>query len=562
MMNFLKPLAIFLLFICLAFLIFGITINYDFVFDDVPRVKNNEFIKQPSNFFKIFTSYYAGETSGVYRPVTVASFSLNYFLFGIKPWSYHLINIILHIINSWLLFLLLKKISKQKYLPILSSLLFLVLPIHTEAVVGIIGRAELLGFGFSLLCFILLIKNKSKSRLKIGLACLFLLSGLLSKETAMAVIPIFFCLVVFDFRNYIYSWLSLVFTFLIYFLIRILVLGENLLTNNATLVENPLKFVTIKERVLTGFKVLYLYLQKTLLGTNLSSDYSYNQITMVDKYTDLYTSAGVFISLVFLILICWPFFKRSSSILTISLAGNFFWWPYLLISNLGWPIGTIMGERLMYFPSAGICIFLALFFLFIKKLKPSKIFNLVWLIIFIFLIFFYSYASYDRSLEWKDEKTLFKSAAIKSPNSVLSRSNLGAMHILDREYVKAEQEILIANKIYPHYPHAVNNLGLIYLYRQDYDSAEKQFLKTLKVSPQYSNAYENLALTYFYQRKYKQAKDILLKYYFGDNHKAEFFLKELFTKNIKQAVRENNKTKQKLLIEDQSNSWPNTADME
>lgn len=93
---------------------------------------------------------------GSYRPISVISFRLNYWFSGYNPWSYHLVNVILHVVATGLVLKLGDCLLCQKAAR-LSALLFAVHPIHTEAVASIVGRAELIACVFylaSLLCYI------------------------------------------------------------------------------------------------------------------------------------------------------------------------------------------------------------------------------------------------------------------------------------------------------------------------------------------------------------------------------------------------------------------------
>lgn len=94
---------------------------------------------------------------GSYRPLCVLSFRLNYLLGGLQPWGYHLVNVLLHCLATNLLIkvarLILPK-SKSKIGEAVTGLLFAAHPIHTEAVAGIVGRADLAACNFYFLSFL------------------------------------------------------------------------------------------------------------------------------------------------------------------------------------------------------------------------------------------------------------------------------------------------------------------------------------------------------------------------------------------------------------------------
>jgi len=95
-----------------------------------------------------------------YRPVCVATFKLNYLFGELKPFGYHLVNVILHGIVSVLFYCLTKHIFGTATLPrLIATLLFILHPIHTEAVAGVVGRAEIIACLFFLSCLLAYFKS-------------------------------------------------------------------------------------------------------------------------------------------------------------------------------------------------------------------------------------------------------------------------------------------------------------------------------------------------------------------------------------------------------------------
>src|SRR3989344_955030 len=100
--------------IVLSFALFGNGIGGNFVLDDTIVVVGNPFINgQLDGFWKIFTTpYFAYQPRpGLYRPLTIASYSLNSFVFGFSPASFHVVNILLHALTSFMIFTLLYRLN-------------------------------------------------------------------------------------------------------------------------------------------------------------------------------------------------------------------------------------------------------------------------------------------------------------------------------------------------------------------------------------------------------------------------------------------------------------------
>src|SRR3990167_6251188 len=120
-LNFVKRrefLIVFVSAILLSFLVFGNGISGEFVFDDVTVVQNRGDLREPSNFFNLFISPYHQNSpkSGLYRPFTMASYSLNHNIFGSSPISFHVVNILIHALNSFLVFCLVNYLFKNRFL--------------------------------------------------------------------------------------------------------------------------------------------------------------------------------------------------------------------------------------------------------------------------------------------------------------------------------------------------------------------------------------------------------------------------------------------------------------
>ena len=504
-----QNLSFFIFCVVLVVVMYGSSLGGSFVNDDRYILQYASNWENPLSWYKIFTTNYFSDP-GLYRPITVFSYALNFSLFGSGAWSFHLINLILYFLTGYILFIFLKKLFKKPILAGLSAFIFLILPIHTEVVANIIGRAEIFALLFSLLCFWEILKKNTNKWMTV----LWFLLALGSKETAIAILPIILLLILNkykknfsfkgiltkkNFENYFYP---IFVAPLIYFSTRLFILGINFFSNNAQLTENPLKFFSLPERIFTALKILSIYVFKTLSAVNLCSDYSYNQIPIVSNFFNI----GTFLGFSFVLFSVWGIFYFFKKKFSIALALAFFLFPYLIISNLILPIGTIAGERLFYFPSIAFAILLAEGILFLWSKRKDKMWRTGSLIFLVFLSSYYIYRSFDRSLDWINEERLFISAGQCAPQSVLSLSNLATVYYFKGDYKRAEEIILDSYKIYDGYTKANNNLGLVYWKIGEYKKAEKEYFRAFKVFPHFEGVYENLALLYLSQNDEEKAE--------------------------------------------------------
>ncbi len=521
--------------ICLlaVFSIYGLTLFGDFVFDDRGILDHEALLGDFGKLHKILSMPYWTEEAGLYRPITLVSYSLNFLLLGRNPWGFHLINLLFYFGSCFLIFVLISKLFNQKILSYLAALFFLVLPIHTEVVANITGRAEILALFFSLLA----LNEILSERPRFVFLFLWPLLALGSKETAVVLFPLALFFIYLKEKNnffcqktikiYLVPFLAFLSSLLVYFGARFLVLGHQYFsTVETTIVENPLKFTTANFRLATALKITLMYFKKTFWPFNLCSDYSFNQIPIVKSWFNFGTLGGLIIVLGIIFIIIF-YFKRQP---ILSLAG--FWWliSFFLVSNFFFPIGTIAGERLVYFASLGAALFLGwIFSYFLKKYQSQKICFWSVGIFAIIILVFYSVLSLNRSADWLTEKRLFESAARCAPNSVLSLSNLGAVYYLEGDLANAKKWLLAAQEIYPDYPKGVNNLGLVYWREGDYQKARELFLRALSYRFPFYGAYENLALLALSENNIEEAKKWLREFYQGDERAVDYYLKAYFS---------------------------------
>src|ERR1043166_2469968 len=141
-----------------------------FVFDGLIAFVQNPLVHQPRFLFHAFTTDYWRGTSVdlLYRPLTVFSWGINNLLHGMRPFGFHLGNVVLHVLVSLTVFRLVNQLFQNLRLALVTGVVFALHPIHTEAVASIVGRAELLMSLFALLAlhFYLQAKMQSQQREK------------------------------------------------------------------------------------------------------------------------------------------------------------------------------------------------------------------------------------------------------------------------------------------------------------------------------------------------------------------------------------------------------------
>ncbi|HAY34255.1 MAG TPA: hypothetical protein PK536_13475, partial [Ignavibacteria bacterium] len=163
-MSRIKPIYCYLIIIVISYIVFYNSLHNEFVFDDESVIVNNASIQNTDNIVK----YFSGEEGfhkvigKYYRPLVSASYAVDFSIWGLDPYGFHLTNLIIHIIACLLLFKILSLLfSRYKYRNIFSlfgALIFAVHPIHTEAVSWISGRTDSMVSMFFFASFLFYIK--------------------------------------------------------------------------------------------------------------------------------------------------------------------------------------------------------------------------------------------------------------------------------------------------------------------------------------------------------------------------------------------------------------------
>lgn len=177
---------------------------FGFVWDDLPQIVNSPILRSWSNLHRAFGSdlwYHVARHQVYYRPLFVAWSMLNYSLFALKPWGWHLGAILLHVAAATAVFWLARLLTLEYWTAALAALIFALHPVHIEPVAWISAASDTMVTLFVLLAFAAYLHGREPSRLRRAVwwvASLVLFAcALLTKEMAVS-----FALLVF-----VYAWL-------------------------------------------------------------------------------------------------------------------------------------------------------------------------------------------------------------------------------------------------------------------------------------------------------------------------------------------------------------------
>jgi protein O-mannosyl-transferase len=390
---------------------FANSLPNDFILDDYQIVAINPEIRNIEPF-RFLTVPYWGEKSdsGIYRPLTILSFSLEYPLWQRWPGGYRLTNLLLHATNGFLIFLLARGLLRSVSAALAASALYLAHPAHTEPVVGIAGRSELLAAMFFLLAWMFF------RRRRMVLCVAAFLSSLLSKENAI-VFPAVIALDTFvfqgGFRKILGEWkrfAAVGAAAVLYLGLRLWVLGRIGFPPEAQYLQGHL---TAAERVLTSGRAFLKYFQLLIAPVDVTGDYDFNSIP-VAHLTDWVAWAGLL-----LIAITVVFAIRLLKTHPIpAFAVLFFYVAILPVSNWILPTAIIMSERNLYLPSLGFCLIAAWLW---ERLPATRLRAVAALGVMTAA----ALLSVSHTYIWRDNLTYFGNVVRVFPNNIRGRQAYG-----------------------------------------------------------------------------------------------------------------------------------------
>ncbi len=346
---------------------YGNTLLNGFALDDGLVWTDNKFVKNGfGGIMDIFfhDSFYGtignnyNLAGGRWRPLSLITFAIENQLWGQTPWISHLINLILYSVTGFVLLKLIRNylLPNKPLMSFAAVLLFMMHPVHTEAISNIKSRDEILSLLFLLITVLIALDVANGKRKLIALLIngLSFFIALLSKENGLMfifIIPVslyFFSTLSFKKIAIQSSPYFLLVAVYIYSRISIVGFSNEKVTE---LMDNPFLLATSSQTFATIFFVFLLYFKLLFFPHPLTYDYSYNQIPYRD-FNDVWVIVSVLIH-VGLIVFC-IFNLRKKNILAYCIL--FYLASMFIVSNIVFNIGAPMTERFLYQSSIAFCL--------------------------------------------------------------------------------------------------------------------------------------------------------------------------------------------------------------
>jgi tetratricopeptide (TPR) repeat protein len=498
-----------LLIVFLGIKIYSNSFDCSFQFDDKHNIIENGAIKSLSNIKEMWNLNPS-------RFLAFYSFALNYYFDELNVEGYHKINLLIHLINSCLVFWFtrllfdtpgLKTTSIAKHgnaIALITALLFVSHPLATGAVTYIVQRMASMVALFYFLSVALYIKGRiSQTKVKYLFFVGALFAAILALHTkenaytlpfAILLIELFFIntkKISFNFKDYKVIAALLGFIIFIVFLFM----------NFSFSVLNPLPpsalnsySITPANYFFTQLSVIVKYIQLLFIPIHQNVDYDFH---LSNSLFEIQTIINGFILLSLLILAI--FLYNRNRVVSF---GILWFFLTLSIESSFIPITDLIFEHRTYIPSLGFFIILT-----------TGIYNLFWnkfkhfvFLIFVFIIGINSVLTYQRNKVWKDDISLWSDAISKSPNKERPYLNRGYAYGNRKQWVEAIADFTKVNEIRPKYHAAAYyNLGIAYWAIGERDKSMQNYSLAVESDSKYADAFYGRGFCYFYLNDYDKA---------------------------------------------------------
>lgn len=535
--------GLFLIFF-IGILIYSHILHAPFQFDDQDFIIRDPALKQLKDIKAIWNI-----NGPKLHFITLVTFAINYFCGGNNTFGYHLVNVILHIFTTMLLFYLLciicqgtalrnTLISQQKRpFALFASLIFLTHPLQTQSVTYVWARSETLSAFFCLLSLLFYVLGRLKGKRWYYIPALLLfLIGLFTRGNII-ILPLLVLLIEVVVFNLTFAkirhsvaryWWFLIMVF------GIAILGVMQSGRIFSAIQLPSfadPYVPRKLYLFTQCRVIVKYIVMSFMPVYQNVDYDF-------PLSQSFFELPILLSFTVLALILTTALLISRKHPFIAFGIAWFFICHLPTSSI-FPLAVVISESRLYLPLVGFSIFLASLLITVIPNRSTKT------TIAIVIILTFSSLTVARNFLWRSPISLFEDTVKKSPQHFRPHANLGTAYNRAGMYdkaidyylkafsltpkVKAKAQILINlgavygkvgnyHKAIDHYhqairldrrnPQAYSNLGYAYSLVNDYGSAVQYGTKALEINPDFVEGINNLGVIYGAKGNYHKAVEL------------------------------------------------------
>ena len=489
--------------VCLA--AYANSLDNGFHYDDEHSIQRNIHIRDLGNislFFKDPSTFSVDHDKGMFRPLLLVTYALNYAWGGYEVFGYHLVNLALHAATACLVTWLARLLGGGGRWALGAGLLFAVHPVCSEPVNYISSRSESLAGLCYLASLALFIRaTRQGGGLWIYGSWGALVAGLLSKAT---VITLPLAVLLWDYlhegqrsinglRTRFVRW------HLVYWLIAaayvVVIVGNRFLTRS---LDNRVRETA--PQLLTQIEALVFYLKLLVWPHDLNVEHQF----FVQQNVGLALLLAGLLLVGAALALVWAYRRRWDLPLFLNL-----WALLALLPTLAMPLNVLVNERRLYIPCAAFCLLVA----WALRTRPLQRQAGPWALgqtLTLLLALGYGLLTFERNKVWQSDFSLWTDAVAKAPKMPRNHLYLGNAH-KDAAFASVDEASKMAHwerarasyrKAIDNGPQndlalrALNNLGAVSFVLKDIDTAEKAYRRAIELNPNYADALVNLGTTY------------------------------------------------------------------
>ena len=470
-------------------------------FDDLeyynmyPEVINLSF----ASVKKIFTSYYLI----MYQPLPVLTFAINYATTGMDPVPIHLVNVVMHLINIWLVFKFISELTEKKNIALIVAFLFALHPMNVEAVSWMSARSSSMYVLFYLLALRSYVRYHKTNFLTkhLIIAALYFIVSLFSKAQAVTLPVLLFAI------DYYYSRklnAKLILEKIPFFVLSV-VFGLITVMDSDT--QGNLKdgMLISYNAIDLFFMVCYsfaFYFVKLILPANLCGIYVYPPKTGGSLPWEYYASPVLLIGILFLL---YRFRKNravifGAALFFITISINI----QLIPSRL-----FITTDRYAYFPYVGLFFITGYIYNQLHQNEAlAKKYLQTFGIVLVAAGLVYSYAIWERNKTWNNDYDFLTDIIQKNePVPYISRAygNRGNYFLNNGMINEAIADFTSALKVKPDDGQSYYNRAITYVKVSRWQEALTDLDSSIKYNPKFALSYSNMAFIRYNLKDYNGA---------------------------------------------------------
>ena len=464
--------------LALTFLTFLPTFQNEFTnWDDDMYIRDNPLVRSLSsdNLQTMFAPDEEAFVGGNYHPLTILTLAINYQISGLKPWSYQLVNILLHLLNTFLVFLLIYRLTKGKAdIALITALLFGIHPMHVESVTWVAERKDVLYTAFFLGAMLSYLNYIRKpGYLQLGVSFLFFTLSLLSKPAAV-VFPVL--LFLFDYFEKRPLKAKLFLEKIPFFALSLLMGLFTIDAQKASDAYGGLAKFDIFDRLMFAGYGFTMYLVRFFVPFKLSAFYPYPESSPLPA--EFYISSAI----AFLILAYTIWSMKKTRILAFSV--GFYAVNLALVLQFVTVGSAILADRYTYVPYIGISLLIGYAYHELRQShRPAlRKYAQPLLILIVSGALILSLLASQRVRVWRNSETLFTNVIKNYPRSAVAYQNRG--HYYRKQSARAKDP--------------VRKAALLKKALEDYNEG-------LAVSPGNAVLYSNRGKVWFERKEFEKA---------------------------------------------------------